>query len=136
MTRYLLDTNVIIYYLRDAGSPIAARLKSTPVTDLSVCSVVKAELFFGSAKSAHPTKSRAVQAAFLAHLVSYPFDDKAADCYAHIRSVLEKSGQPIGANDLLIASIALANHQILVSANQREFLRVPDLQTEDWLLEL
>ncbi len=61
-----------------------------------------------------------------------PFDGKAAIIYGDIRADLERKGTPIGAYDLQIASIALANNLILVTHNLREFNRVHNLQLEDW----
>ncbi len=61
-----------------------------------------------------------------------PFDDAAARTYGLIRAALEKEGQPIGPNDMLIASIALANGLVLVTHNTAEFSRVPTLSIEDW----
>jgi len=49
--------------------------------------------------------------------------------YKHL---LEASGTPIGAYDLQIAAIALANDLTLVTHNVREFSRVADLKVEDW----
>ena len=53
--------------------------------------------------------------------------------YARVRALLEHEGLPIGANDLWIAAQALAEQAILVTANTREFSRVPDLRLENWL---
>ena len=61
-----------------------------------------------------------------------PFDDRAADEYGRIRAHLAGLGMLIGPNDLLIASIALANGLILVTHNTAEFSRVPGLKLEDW----
>jgi tRNA(fMet)-specific endonuclease VapC len=47
---------------------------------------------------------------------------------------LSKAGKPIGANDFLIAAIARANQLILVTHNTKEFIRVPDLLLDDWLI--
>ena len=69
---------------------------------------------------------------FFSAFDSYPFDDRAAQQYGRIRAQLEKLGTPIGPNDLLIASIALARDVTLVTANTREFARVEGLQWEDW----
>ena len=49
-----------------------------------------------------------------------------------VRAALERAGTPIGAHDLLIASIALARDFVLVTRNNREFARVPGLRTEEW----
>jgi tRNA(fMet)-specific endonuclease VapC len=61
-----------------------------------------------------------------------PFEAHAADEYSKIRSHLASLGTPIGPNDLMIAAIALANGQILVTHNTAEFGRVPGLVLEDW----
>ncbi len=89
-----------------------------------VCSVVKAELFYGVQKSAKPKENLEKVHKFLNRFVSLPFDDKASEKYGEVRSDLEKAGTPIGPNDLLIASIALAHNVILATHNTREFKRV------------
>ncbi|XYH95847.1 type II toxin-antitoxin system VapC family toxin [Sorangium sp. So ce1128] len=130
--RYLLDTNTVIGVLRAKHIGILARYAAVPRSSICTCSVVKAELFYGALKSARPTKNRSVQDAFLRELVSFDFDDLAAEHYARIRSDLENDGRPIGSMDLLIAAIALANGLILVTHNVREFSRVGGLRLEDW----
>jgi len=55
----------------------------------------------------------------------------AADYYGVIRAMLEHAGTPIGANGLLIATIALANDCVLVTRNAREFARVASLRLEE-----
>lgn len=64
--------------------------------------------------------------------VSLPFDDRAAEEYGVVRSHLTGLGTLIGANDLMIAAIALANGLTLVTHNTTEFSRVPGLFLEDW----
>ena len=91
-----------------------------------------AELFFGAAKSVDPGKTLRRQREFLERFPSLPFDDAAARTYGPIRANLERAGKLIGGNDLLIASIALANGLTLVSHNVSEFSRVPGLVVEDW----
>lgn len=69
---------------------------------------------------------------FCAPYVSLPFDDRAAEEYSLIRPHLTGLGQIIGANDLLIAAIAVSNGMMLVTHNTSEFSRVPRLTLEDW----
>jgi len=101
-----------------------------------VCSIVKAELCFGAMKSANPERNFTLQQAFLKQFVSLPFDDLAATTFGVIRSQLETRGTPIGAYDLQIAAIALANNLTLVTHNIREFGRVDGSQVEDWEVEV
>ncbi len=129
---YLLDTNICIRYLNQRSEILIQKLASQDPRNVVVCSVVKAELFFGAMKSNNPQQSLQKQEAFLAPYVSLPFDDMAAITYADIRAHLEQQGTPIGPNDLLIAAIALAHDLTLVTNNIREFSRVPRLRFEDW----
>ncbi|MCY7333591.1 MAG: type II toxin-antitoxin system VapC family toxin [Pseudanabaena sp. CAN_BIN31] len=134
--RYLLDTNVCVMYLNGRSSAIRDRLISTPIDDMAVCSVVKAELFYGAMRSNNPTRTLERQQDFLERFISLPFGDEAAILFGQIRASLASAGTPIGAYDLQIAAIALANNLILVTHNTREFERVHGLQLEDWEVEV
>ena len=134
--RYLLDTNVCVMYLNGRSSAIRDRLISTPIDDMAVCSVVKAELFYGAMRSNNPTRTLERQQDFLERFVSLPFGDESALLFGQIRASLASAGTPIGAYDLQIAAIALANNLTLVTHNTREFERVNGLQFEDWEVEV
>lgn len=69
---------------------------------------------------------------FIAKFEILPFDLPSAEIYGDIRAGLAKAGTPIGANDLFIAAIALANNLTLVTSNIAEFSRVPNLQILNW----
>jgi tRNA(fMet)-specific endonuclease VapC len=129
---YLLDTNVCIAYLNGRSSNVVQRLRGVSPSEIAVCSVVKAELFFGAMRSRNAAGTLARQRAFLEQFVSFPFDDRAAEFYASIRATLVVRGTPIGPNDLLIAAIARAHNLTLVTANVREFGRIEGLQIENW----
>jgi tRNA(fMet)-specific endonuclease VapC len=129
---YLLDTNTCIGYLNGTATHVLSRMRATPSREISVCSVVKAELFYGAMKSTNPAQVLTAQKKFLDQFASLPFDDRAADEYGRIRAHLARLGTPIGPNDLLIAAIALANSAILVTHNTSEFNRVPGLEIADW----
>ena len=133
---YLLDTNTCIRFLNGRSLNLARKLPTVPIKDIATCSIVRAELLYGSKKSIKSSSSLVAQEAFLNNFVSLPFDNQTADIYADIRAQLETTGTPIGPNDFLIAAIALAHNLILVTHNTREFSRVPALLLEDWELLL
>lgn len=114
------------------STAIRERIESHQSSELVLCAVVRAELFYGALKSARVQENLEKAQAFVAAFVSLPFDDQAAMQYAEIRSNLEKRGLPIGPNDLLIAAIAKAQNAVLVTHNRREFDRIVGLQIEDW----
>jgi len=129
---YLLDTNVCIGFLNEIDRPLRARLERTSPDELKLCSIVKAELLYGARNGARVQENLAKIARFTKPFESIPFDDAAAEQYGMIRTQLRRAGTPIGANDMLIAAIALASDSILVTRNQDEFLQVPGLRVEAW----
>ncbi len=129
---FLFDTNACISYLNNYLSPIRRKLEQLSPNQIFVCSVVKAELFYGAMKSQSPEKTLVKQELFLNQFVSLPFDDQAAKIFGEIRAYLARLGTPIGPYDLQIAAIALAHNVTLVTHNTGEFSRVPDLLIEDW----
>ena len=132
---YLLNTNVCIIYLKGKNSHLKQKLENMPLSEIAVCSVVKGELFYGSLRSANPERNLRLQQEFLSQFVSLLFDDQSALVFGEIRAQLAANGTPIGAYDLQIAAIALANNLILVTHNTKEFSRIPQLQLEDWEME-
>lgn len=131
---YLLDSNACIIFLNKRSDKLKQRLELCEPQKIVLCSVVKAELLYGAMKSQNPKASLFKVENFCDHFQSLPFDDKAAKFYGKIRSELSAFGTPIGANDFMVAAIALANDVTLISHNTREFGRVSGLLLEDWEL--
>lgn len=131
--RYLLDTNICIYITKKRPVEVHHRLSTLRVGDVGMSLITFGELRFGAQKSQH----QAIALEKLNQLVRYiPVimpTEATAEQYAIIRSFLEKSGQPIGNNDLWIAAHALSLATILVTNNVKEFIKVPDLAVENWV---
>jgi len=130
--RYLLDTNILSDLVRRPQGPIAKRI--TRVGEEKVCTsvIVAAELRFGAAKKGSPALTAQLQT-ILEVLEVVPLESPADEHYGRIRAVLERAGQPIGGNDLLIAAHVLALGCTLVTDNESEFARVPGLRCANWL---
>jgi tRNA(fMet)-specific endonuclease VapC len=131
--RYLLDTNILSELVRRPGAAVAARIAEVGEDSICTSIVVAAELRYGAAKSDSQRLSERV-GLLLSALEILPLEPPADERYAQIRHHLARQGRPIGPNDLLIAAQALAADLTLVSANTREFERVPSLRVENWLL--
>lgn len=129
---WMLDTNACIRYLNGRSPKLRSKFDAANPAEIRVCSVVKAELYFGAALSHNPQKTLASQQLFLSRFPSLAFDDAAAVLYGEIRADLTRRGLVIGPNDLMIASICRANQITLVTHNVNEFGRVPELVVEDW----
>ena len=130
---HLLDTNTCIDHLRKGpASKVTTRLTAASPGSIALCSIVIAELVYGAYRSSNPTRALAEVHAFCSQFPSLPFDDLATDDYGRIRAQLTSQGNSIGPNDLLIASIAVANGMGLVTHNTAEFSRIQGLSIEDW----
>ena len=129
---YLLDTNTISYWMR-GDQKIINKIRSHKPSDLSICTITLAEIYYGIEKSPVKRKERRNKIELIcSQLEIYPFDDLAARKYSMIRTQLEKDGIVISERDLQIASIAMANKLIVVTHNVKEFKRVVNLEVEDW----
>ena len=129
---YYLDTNICIFFLRGTHSALLhAVLPNNPNT-IKIPAIVVAELVHGAEKSLDSVKNLECVKKFLTPFEIVPFDILAAYSYGKIRSSLEKRGQIIGPNDLIIAATVLYQNGILVKNNTKEFERVENLAIEDW----
>ena len=128
----LLDTNVCIPLINRTEPSLAERLLDTTPSSVILCSVVKAELYFGARNSQRVAENLDRVDRFCSVFDSLPFDDAAARQYGAVRAQLKREGRPIGANDFMIASIAVSADVTLVSRNLEEFERVPGLDVISW----
>ncbi len=133
--RYLLDTNICITMIKQRPLRVMEKFRACDVGDIGVSSITVSELWYGVAKSLNQASKAANSKAlrqFLLPLNVVNFDDRAAEAYGEIRAALEQAGEPIGGMDLLIAAQAVSLGIPLVTNNEREFTRVPDLIVENW----
>lgn len=131
--RYLLDTNVCIYIAKRRPPEVLKRFETLRVGDVAISIITYGELEYGAEKSHLPE----IAHENLGHLIELipvlPLPISSATHYGRIRSTLQRKGKLIGANDLWIASHAMAEGLILVSNNIREFRRIKDLKVENWI---
>ena len=129
---YLLDTNIVSDLVRRPQGDVAERIREVGEANVCTSIVVAAELRYGAAKKGSP-KLTAQLEAILAALTILPLEVPADDVYGRIRTQLERAGQPIGGNDLLIAAQAVALGHVLVTDNEGEFGRIDALTCQNWL---
>lgn len=131
--RRTLDTNICSYILRRHPTDMVARFASLNRQEVWLSAIVAAELRFGAAKLCAPRFAAAVES-WLAGFDVRPWPVEATHHYAQVRAALERSGQPIGGMDLMIAAHALAEDSVVITNNAREFHRVPGLAVEEWAI--
>ncbi len=128
----LIDTTAFILLERRgldlAALPLAARLPSDE--SVNIATITASELLVGvhrAATAAQRTRREAYVESILENVPTLPFDLRAARVHARLVSLLMGEGSRIGAHDLLIAATALTNGCAVLTANIRDFSRVPGL---------
>jgi tRNA(fMet)-specific endonuclease VapC len=132
MLKYLLDTNIVIYVIKNRPLSVLKSFNQNQGR-MAISSITLAELAHGVEKSADPARNLTVVEDFVSRLEVLPYDERAAWRYGLIRAALERQGTPIGVNDLHIAGHARSLGLVIVTNNLREFERVPGVSVENWV---
>ena len=134
MIKYMLDTNICIYIIKQKPKDVIERFRQAQVSEIGVSSITLSELEYGVMKSAKPEQNKLALAQFIAPIEISAYDDVAAQHYGVIRAHLERQGTPIGSLDMLIAAHALSQNSVLITNNESEFKRVSNLRIENWAI--
>lgn len=130
---YLLDTDICIYILNNKNPALEAKFKSHLTNKIAVSTLTEAELYYGALHSSRPIKNKERVKEFLEPLLKVPFDSEAALKFAEIKQALLSKGKPIGAIDMLIASIARTQEFALITNNVKHFKEISGLAVESWV---
>ena len=128
---YLLDTNMASYVIKGNVPRVRERLLKMPMAEVGISVITEAELRFGVARKPEAVRLKTAIEEFLLRVEVLPWDSEAARHYALIRATLERTGEPMGNLDMMIAAQALAAQAVLVT-HDRVFRRVKGLKVEDW----
>jgi tRNA(fMet)-specific endonuclease VapC len=131
--QYMLDTNICIYIIKRKPQAVIERFLQTEISKIGISSITLSELFFGVSKSSKPDQNKIALTQFIAPLEIMPYEDQAAQCYGDLRAYLERQGKTIGSLDMLIAAHALSINSTLVTNNEKEFIRIPNLKIDNWV---
>lgn len=131
MLRYMLDTNILIYTIRNRPEAVRHQFEAH---DGEICasSVTAMELLSGAHKSQAVRRNLDVVEGLLGRLELLDFDLGASEHAGQIRAELAASGTPIGAFDIMIAGHARSRGLCLVTNNESEFARVGGLRLANW----
>ena len=132
MLKYMLDTNIIIYTIKNRSERVRSEFKKHE-NQICISSVTLGELVYGAERSSKPEQNLADIAGLVARLEVLPFQDQAAEHFGELRARLYDIGKPIGPYDMMIAGHARSMGLILVTNNLKEFERVQGLRLENWV---
>jgi tRNA(fMet)-specific endonuclease VapC len=133
---YLLDTNICIYLMSNKkgfSDTVRERFRMFNSKDIRISSITSAELYYGAAKSIMPLASKQKVDIFLAPFEIIEFGEDDSVEYGKLKGALEQKGTPIGILDNMIAVQALTRSLTLVTNNEKEFKRIPNLKLENWV---
>lgn len=131
MPRFMLDTNMCIYLMKNQPEEVAKRFAQCYVGDVVMSAVTYAELEYGVVVSANRTRERRNLAALIEDIPVAPFNAAAATAYGPVRKATSERKKD--ALDKLIAAHAIALDVILVTNNKRDFASYPGIRLENWL---
>jgi tRNA(fMet)-specific endonuclease VapC len=130
---YLLDTNIVSYFIKGSNPSLHSRMKQVLQDQDAMISVVtRAELRYSQALMSAKDIRREQIDLLLDQIAALPWTDSAADVYGPLKARLRQQGTPIGELDAQIAAQALAQGLILVTHNISHFEKVVGLEIEDW----
>lgn len=132
MLKYLLDTNIGIYVLKRRPVEVMGVFNQN-AGRMPIPAITLSEPVHGAEKSTRVAQNLEVVEEFASLLEVLPYSTRASLHYGALCAALEKTGQPIGINDLHIAAHARSGGLTLVSNKLTEFERVPGLLTENWV---
>src|SRR4030042_503210 len=130
--RFMLDTNICIYIIKQKPEKVLRHFKAHSVGEIGISSITLSELMYGVEKSQQVQKNRQALEEFTLPLEIAAFDEAAAEVYASVRAGLEQAGTPGGSMAMLIGAHALSLGVTLGTNNLREFEKIKNLKVVDW----
>lgn len=130
MKKYLLDTNICIYFLKGQFE-INRRIEEIGEENCYLSEITIAELKYGAESSIQKEKNRKNNVKFLAKFKILPVFP-ALDIYAKEKAKLKTKGRIVDDFDLLIGATAIHNNLTLVTRNVKDFVRLNEIVIEDW----
>lgn len=131
MTRYLLDTNICIFFLQGKCN-VPARLKNAGWQNCYISEITVAELLYGAECSANVDKHLPQVNEFINQFEVLPIYN-ALPLYARTKALLRKQGQLIDDFDILIGTTAIVSDLVLVTENVKHLQRIPDIKIKNWI---
>jgi tRNA(fMet)-specific endonuclease VapC len=129
---HLLDTDICSAHMRRPAG-LAHRFIQYG-GGIAISSVSLAELYAGAYKRPPATRLLALISDLLRDVAVLDFDSACAEQFGRVRGALLQQGVHVATPDLMIASVALVHNLTLVTHNTADFLNVPGLRIDDWLI--
>ena len=130
MKKYLIDTNIAIFYMKGKFN-LEAKFDKATAENCFISEMTLAELKFGVEKSEKPEKNNKALDNFLTGVQILPIFHS-LDIYAKEKARLQKAGIPVDDFDLLIGVTSVTHKLTMVTNNTNHFKRISGIKLEDW----
>lgn len=131
--KYMLDTNICIYLMNGRDDKLAQRFSRINSEDICISNITYSELMYGVEKSDKRELNFTRLLLFLSEVDILNYDLKASEEYGLIKANLQKKGNLIGPNDMLIAAHCKSHNLTLITNNAKGFKRINGLKVENWV---
>ena len=132
MIKYMLDTDICSYIMREKPIQVLDRFNTLKMDQFCISIITYAKFLYGVQRSANQKKHQAIVDSFILHVDILKWDQPAAEHYGQIRAELEVQGKTIGNMDMMIAAHARSKNMMLVTNNEKHFKRVESLNIDNW----
>ena len=129
----MLDTNICIYIIKKKPENVIKKFLKTKPDSICISSITVSELYFGVAKSSKPNENTIALEQFILPLTIIDFNKEDSIAYGKLMAKLEQKGKLIGAMDMLIAAQAISRDLVLITNNEKEFIKIDGLIIENWI---
>ena len=131
MLKYMLDTNIVIYTIKNKPPAVREAFKKHE-DQLCISAITLMELIYGAEASLAVDRNLRAIEGFAARLEVLPYDNDAAAHTGQLRAELKTKGRPIGPYDEMIAGHARSHGLVIVTNNIKQFKNVPGIRLENW----
>lgn len=135
MKKYLLDTNICIYYIKGKYE-VQQKIEEVGIENCYISIITVAEMQYGVAKGSEENKEKNQEAMekFVGGIEILPLE-KCIPIFAEIKTTLRKTGKIVDDFDLLIGATAISHDLTLVTRNVKHFERMENIKIENWTEE-
>lgn len=130
---YLIDTDIIIYWLKDKYPKIKERIEKIEDSRIFISSITVAELYFGAYNSSKVDANLKLINELIREINVLNFDSKSGEHFGKIKTDLKSKGEILNDSDIFIASTAISNDLVLVTNNEKHFQRIKNLNIQNWI---
>ena len=130
--KYILDTNICIYWLK-GHIKIEQKILDVGFENIGTTIITIAELYYGAYKSKKVETNLENLRKLEDKIHILQTSKRAGEHFGKTKAILEEKGKIIEDADILIASIVFTNNSILFTNNPSHFERIEGLQVENWM---